>query len=74
HPFKPIKQTLPQIFLPSITFTLLQPLITLFLPPQLPHIIPPLLTIPLLPLFSKKLQPKNIFTIQKHLKPQPLKP
>ncbi|WP_186310185.1 L-lactate permease, partial [Staphylococcus epidermidis] len=69
HAFRAIKQTLPSILLLSLTYTLLQALLTLFNPPQLPHIIPSLPSILPLPLFSNKFQPNNIFTVQKHLKP-----
>ena len=42
--FKGIKETLPQILVASITYTVLQGLITVFVGPELADIIPPLVT------------------------------
>ena len=72
--FKGIKETLPQILVASITFTVLQGLITVFVGPELADIIPPLVTMGVLAVFSKKVQPKNIFRIQKDVKPEAVKP
>ncbi|MDU6535351.1 MAG: L-lactate permease, partial [Intestinibacter bartlettii] len=72
--FKGIKETLPQILVASITYTVLQGLITVFVGPELADIIPPLVTMGVLAVFSKKFQPKNIFRIQKDVKPEAVTP
>ncbi|KRG08201.1 L-lactate permease [Staphylococcus sp. NAM3COL9] len=68
--FKGIKETLPAILIVSITYTVLQAVITLFIGPELADIIPPLGAMLALALFSKKFQPKHIFRINKEEKPQ----
>lgn len=68
--FKGIKETLPAILVVSITFTVLQAIITVFIGPELADIIPPLGAMMALALFSKKFQPKHIFRINKDEKPQ----
>lgn len=60
---KGIKEVLPAILLTSITYTISQALMTLFIGPELADIIPSLLTMGLLALFLKKWQPKNIYLI-----------
>ena len=56
--FKGIKETLPQILVASITYTVLQGLITVFVGPELADIIPPLVTMGVLAVFSKKFNRK----------------
>ena len=68
--FRGVKETLPAILVVSITYTLTQGLLTVFSGPELADIIPPLLTMLALAVFSKKVQPKNIFRIQKDVKPE----
>ncbi|MEH7401090.1 L-lactate permease [Gottfriedia acidiceleris] len=61
--FKGIKEILPAILVTSITYTVSQALMTIFLGPELADIIPSLLTMGVLALFLKKWQPKNIFLL-----------
>ena len=65
--FKGIKETLPSILVVSVTYTVLQGLLTVFNGPELADIIPSLASMLALALFSKKFQPKNIFRVQKML-------
>ena len=65
--FKGIKETLPAILVVSITYTVLQGLLTVFNGPELADIVPPLASMGALALFSRKFQPKNIFRVQKML-------
>lgn len=58
---KGIKEVLPAILVTSITYTISQAFMTIFIGPELADIIPALLTMGLLALFSKKWQPKNIY-------------
>ena len=71
--FKGIKETLPAILVVSITYTVLQGLLTVFNGPELADIVPPLASMGALALFSRKFQPKNIFRVQKDVKPEPTK-
>ena len=64
--FKGIKETLPSILVVSVTYTVLQGLLTVFNGPELADIIPSLASMLALALFSK-FQPKNIFRVQKML-------
>ena len=68
--FKGIKETLPSILVVSVTYTVLQGLLTVFNGPELADIIPSLASMLALALFSKKFQPKNIFRVQKDVKPE----
>ncbi|WP_129688853.1 L-lactate permease [Gottfriedia acidiceleris] len=61
--FKGIKEILPAILVTSITYTVSQAIMTIFLGPELADIIPSLLTMGVLALFLKKWQPKNIFLL-----------
>lgn len=63
--FKGIKETLPSILVVSITYTVLQALLTVFNGPELADIIPPLASMLALALFSRKFQPKHTFRVQK---------
>ena len=65
--FKGIKETLPQILVASITFTVLQGLITVFVGPELADIIPPLVTMGVLAVFSKKFNRKISLEFKKML-------
>ena len=60
-------KTLPSILVVSVTYTVLQGLLTVFNGPELADIIPSLASMLALALFSKKFQPKNIFRVQKML-------
>ncbi|WP_191565673.1 L-lactate permease [Metabacillus idriensis] len=60
---KGIKEVLPAILVTSITYTVTQAIITLFVGPELADIIPSLLAMGLLALFLKKWQPKQIFLL-----------
>ncbi|MDH9930479.1 L-lactate permease [Staphylococcus capitis] len=71
--FKGIKETLPSILVVSVTYTVLQALLTVFNGPELADIIPPLASMLALALFSKKFQPKHIFRIQQDVEPEPVK-
>lgn len=71
--FKGIKETLPSILVVSITYTVLQALLTVFNGPELADIIPPLASMLALALFSRKFQPKHTFRVQKDVKPEPVK-
>ncbi|WAE40002.1 L-lactate permease [Staphylococcus pasteuri] len=71
--FKGIKETLPSILVVSITYTVLQALLTVFNGPELADIIPPLASMLALALFSRKFQPKHTFRIQKDVEPEPVK-
>ena len=51
--FKGIKETLPSILVVSVTYTVLQALLTVFNGPELADIIPPLASMLALALFSK---------------------
>ncbi|MBO1198679.1 L-lactate permease [Staphylococcus simiae] len=61
--FKGIKETLPSILVVSITYTVLQAVLTVFSGPELADIIPPLASMLALALFSKKFQPKHIYRV-----------
>ena len=63
--FKGIIETLPSILVVSITYTVLQALLTVFNGPELADIIPPLASMLALALFSRKFQPKHTFRVQK---------
>lgn len=71
--FKGIKETLPAILVVSITYTVLQGILTLAQGPELADIIPPLASMGALALFSRKFQPKHIFRIQKDAEPPKIK-
>ncbi len=70
---KGVKETLPAILVVSVTYTVLQGLLTVFNGPELADIIPPLVTMGALALFSRKFQPKHIFRVQKDVEPEPAK-
>jgi lactate permease len=61
--FKGIREVLPAILVTSITYTVAQAIITIFVGPELADIIPSLLTMGLLALFLNKWQPKHIFLL-----------
>jgi len=61
--FKGIREVLPAILVTSITYTVSQAIITIFVGPELADIIPSLLTMGLLALFLNKWQPKHIFLL-----------
>ena len=60
---KGIKETLPSILVVSVTYTILQAVLTVFSGPELADIIPPLASMLALALFSKKFQPKHIYRV-----------
>ncbi|MEJ7445672.1 L-lactate permease, partial [Staphylococcus hominis] len=67
---KGIKETLPSILVVSVTYTLLQVIMTSFAGPELADIIPGLAAMVALALFSSKFQPQNIFRLQKDEEPK----
>ncbi|NJJ39151.1 L-lactate permease [Paenibacillus apii] len=64
--FKGIKEVFPAILVVSITYTVTQAMIALFLGPELADIIPSLLAMGMLALLSKKWKPKQIFLLGNH--------
>ncbi|GGE74121.1 L-lactate permease [Priestia taiwanensis] len=60
---KGVKEVFPAIMVTSVTYTILQAIITIFLGPELADIIPALVAMGGLALFLRKWQPKHVFRL-----------